>query len=281
MAKVVLMSGIATLMLINPLASAQGTLPQLMQAIQKNDVQMVHQLVSNMPNLNIFWQDSLGNRKTPLMVAAENGDITITRFLLERGANANIRPETGATALILAANNGHKDIVAILLDKGSANVNTQIGLGATALMGAAKKGHRDIVEMLLKHNADTSATLLGDKASIIAAKEGNDEIANIICQAEGTACDRNELSRILRQSEDNRTFISGKLLEKSDAWVRVTDFLDNMYKFPIQPQTKVLDRNGKLIPTQSLVVGEQVTVVIRKDQVIEIMQEGIEFRLKK
>jgi ankyrin repeat protein len=56
---------------------------------------------------------------TPLMVAAENGDLNRVRRLLKRRANVNATGPAGHTALILAANEGHVEVVKILLGAGA------------------------------------------------------------------------------------------------------------------------------------------------------------------
>jgi len=53
---------------------------------------------------------------------------------------------------MMAAQNGHTEVVEALLGKG-ANVNAKDNDGATALMAAVHKGHTDIVQLLKKAGA--------------------------------------------------------------------------------------------------------------------------------
>src|SRR5438876_304135 len=62
----------------------------------------------------------------------------------------------GWTALHSAADNGHKDVVALLLDKYPDLVAATDKDGWTALHSAANYGHRDVVALLLGKMDDAS-----------------------------------------------------------------------------------------------------------------------------
>jgi len=65
--------------------------------------------------------DSKG--RTPLLIAAQRGDIDQARFLLNRKANVNASPDIRMhTALTLASSRGHLEMVDLLLTAG-ADVN--------------------------------------------------------------------------------------------------------------------------------------------------------------
>ena len=59
------------------------------------------------------------------------------------------------TALAWAAQEGHEQVVDVLL-KAGANPDTQGQGGWTALMVASKCGHKDIVKALVEGKADTN-----------------------------------------------------------------------------------------------------------------------------
>jgi ankyrin repeat protein len=56
--------------------------------------------------------------RTAIHGAANQGHITITRRLLERGADVNIRDEDGYTPLMLAAIGGHDAVAELLVERG-------------------------------------------------------------------------------------------------------------------------------------------------------------------
>ncbi len=96
--------------------------------------------------------------KTPLIEAAERGEMRTLRRLFEAGAVADTRDATGRTPLMLAAAGGHKDAVHFLIDQGAVQSATDAD-GRTALMHAAGNGHKAIVALLA---ADEATRLLGD-----------------------------------------------------------------------------------------------------------------------
>jgi ankyrin repeat protein len=112
-----------------------------------------------------------------LIVAANQGHGEIVESLLAKGAHANAQDEKGCTALMYAARNGHTSIVESLLAKG-ADVNAQNEKGSTAIMFAARNGHTAIAESLLARGADVNvhATNNGTTALILAAGNGHSEV---------------------------------------------------------------------------------------------------------
>ena len=130
---------------------------------------------------------SSANETTPLILACRNNSISITKLLLRAEANVNAQDkldttalkvlcsfkipnkmiidllvQSGAqfvvpgetwTALGIAAQEGHTDIVQYLISKG-APVNTQDIHGATSLMYACWQKHVDTVRILLDNGAD-------------------------------------------------------------------------------------------------------------------------------
>ncbi|GGG55304.1 ankyrin repeat domain-containing protein [Hymenobacter glacieicola] len=104
--------------------------------------------------------------------------------LLSAGADANasveMMPGFPTTFLIIAAGNGHLDVVKALI-KNKAQVDKPDSFNATALMAAAAGGHVAVVELLLASGANPKAKDKDGKDVLASAKEsGNAEVLQLI-----------------------------------------------------------------------------------------------------
>lgn len=106
----------------------------------------------------------------PLHTAVRQGDLEITRKLLEKGANANVGfcARTGLTPLQQASSQGNEDLVQVLIGHG-ADVNCppcRSG-GRTALQAAVEKGHVSTAKMLLEFGAKIKSVRAGSSGSSV------------------------------------------------------------------------------------------------------------------
>ena len=91
---------------------------------------------------------------TALMLAVKRGDAGICTMLIGHGAQVGYRcPQTGLTALHLAAVTKRQDLVELLVHSGAA-VDATLVSGITALHIAAIVGDADSIALLLKCGAD-------------------------------------------------------------------------------------------------------------------------------
>jgi ankyrin repeat protein len=115
---------------------------------------------------------------TPLLRAAQSGDVALVKLYLENGADATLATEDGTTALMVAAGIGWVEGVTyewspaqtletarLLLDLG-VPVDAQNLDGQTALMGAAHKGRNDVVQLLVDRGADPALRDIGSRDTI-------------------------------------------------------------------------------------------------------------------
>ncbi|XP_035467273.2 kinase D-interacting substrate of 220 kDa B isoform X1 [Scophthalmus maximus] len=122
------------------------------------------------------------NGQTPLMVAAEQGNLEIAQELIRRGANVNLDDVDCWTALISAAKEGHIEVVRELLEN-NANLEHRDMGGWTALMWAAYKGCTDVAQLLLEKGANPNITGQYSVYPIIwAAGRGHADIVHLLLQ---------------------------------------------------------------------------------------------------
>nr|XP_008248223.1 kinase D-interacting substrate of 220 kDa isoform X3 [Oryctolagus cuniculus] len=121
--------------------------------------------------------------QTPLMIAAEQGNLEIVKELIKNGANCNLEDLDNWTALISASKEGHVHIVEELLKCGVDLEHRDMG-GWTALMWACYKGRTEVVELLLSYGANPSVTGLQYSVYPIiwAAGRGHAEIVHLLLQ---------------------------------------------------------------------------------------------------
>ncbi len=111
-----------------------------------------------------------------------SGQPLISKMLLNKGANANAKQKDGITALHIATQKGHKEVVKVLLECG-AKVGSKIKSDITPLHLAAQKGYQEIIETVLKFGADiNSRDEYGRTALHIASKEGHEEVVTTLLE---------------------------------------------------------------------------------------------------
>jgi ankyrin repeat protein len=117
----------------------------------------------------------------PIHLAAEQGHSEVIRVLLRAGADVNTpHPKVQATPLQYAAMHGHLDAVRTLLAAG-ARVDSVDNIGRTPLMWAASEGRGEVVQELLKHGAKANCTTkAGWTALRYAEDKGHAQVAELL-----------------------------------------------------------------------------------------------------
>jgi ankyrin repeat protein len=128
-----------------------------------------------------------GTRSTPLHHAAREGREDVVKFLLSKGADANIQRVDGWTPLIDASSNGHVGVARILLEHmGGEGIDTRFSQGKTGLYYAARNGHEDMVALLLSKGASaTIASNEGLTPLMQASIEGHVGVARLLLEHMG------------------------------------------------------------------------------------------------
>ena len=150
----------------------------LQTAAFKGDLGEVQALIENKADVNAANRDGT----TPLFMAAQGGHREIIALLLDHGADAKqARKNDSVSPLYIAAQQGHREIVALLLDHGADAKQARKNDGVSPLYIAAQQGHREIVMLLLDHGADTKqGTTNGRTALHVAAFHGHREIVTLL-----------------------------------------------------------------------------------------------------
>lgn len=125
----------------------------LWHAASHGNAYIVEALLANHANAHVM---NLG-KKTPLLIAAANGQLACVRALLRRStANVNMKDRQGKNALEYACANNSLDIFTVLVLDGKANIQVRCELDQTTLlMTASKNGFLEIVEFLLEQGTDS------------------------------------------------------------------------------------------------------------------------------
>ncbi|TFK22078.1 hypothetical protein FA15DRAFT_644639 [Coprinopsis marcescibilis] len=164
----------------------------LMYAAETGGLEIVEMLLAVVDTNHTSRTDVDGN--TALTLASSNGRVEAVRALLrvrstkiKNLSQGDSSEEVGfiracSLALVGAAENGHQDVMEILLDVKGINVNYPVSRGHTALMHASATGRKSIVEMLLQHeNIDVHYTgPNGRTALAYALKKSKHDIAELL-----------------------------------------------------------------------------------------------------
>jgi serine/threonine-protein phosphatase 6 regulatory ankyrin repeat subunit B len=135
-----------------------GTTP-LIIACDKGHMAVLQLLLEHRQGQGLEEKDDVWGR-TALHSAAQRGHEEVTAYLLDNGAQADSRDDNSSTPLIIASKNGHLGVVRVLVQHiGAHNLIGTQGLeardkgGMTALAWAAEQGYEEMVAFLLLKGA--------------------------------------------------------------------------------------------------------------------------------
>ena len=143
-----------------------------------SNVDHTHNESKTCANPNVHSNDGF----TALILASECGHQQIVELLLEKQVDPNIQnSENGVTPLILASQFGHYQVVEILLQKG-ADPNIRDNEGFTALILASENNHQQVLELLLEKEVDPNIqnSKNGCTGLIQASQEGHYQVVEIL-----------------------------------------------------------------------------------------------------
>ncbi|XP_076583108.1 ankyrin repeat domain-containing protein 29 isoform X3 [Chaetodon auriga] len=128
----------------------------------------------------IFFYRLFQTGSTALFFASQQGHNDIVKLLLEFGASTEFQTKDGGTAVTVASQHGHCKVVETLLKNG-ANVHDQLNDGATSLFLAAQEGHVTVIRQLLSSGAKVNQAREDGTAPLwMAAQMGHSEVVKVL-----------------------------------------------------------------------------------------------------
>ncbi|PTQ41189.1 LOW QUALITY PROTEIN: hypothetical protein MARPO_0035s0001 [Marchantia polymorpha] len=125
---------------------------------------------------------------TPLMLACRDGHERIVELLLKHKADVRMRTELGWNCLHYAGRCGHFEVSRLIIKACAEMINDRtengnLGGGRTTLMLACENGHEDVVKLLLEHKADVMIfSDYGWNCFHHAAERGHSEVSSLLIQ---------------------------------------------------------------------------------------------------
>ena len=127
-------------------------------------------------------------KETPLHLAAKNGFRDLVDVLVQSGGNVNARNfPMQETPLHLATRNGHQHIAQFLIQQGSEVNARNVPSRETPLHLASRNNHQQIAEFLIHHGSQLNArnAPLQETPLHLASKNGHHQIAEFLIQHGG------------------------------------------------------------------------------------------------
>jgi ankyrin repeat protein/L-ascorbate metabolism protein UlaG (beta-lactamase superfamily) len=153
---------------------------EIHDAVLRGDTLAVKALLEKNPEL---IRAAAENGRTPLHEAAYAGLTEMVEFLLNNGANPNVRTASRSTPLHGAALYGREATVKLLV-AGGGDVNAANAAHFVPLINASLNGHIGVVRMLLDAGADMKATTNDGKNALLwAAESGHGDVAKMLLDA--------------------------------------------------------------------------------------------------
>ncbi|XP_048245484.1 ankyrin-1-like [Haliotis rufescens] len=149
-------------------------------AVATGNVDMMDILIAAGSDVN---HQTFTGKMSALYLASSKNDIATVKYLLNHGANVDLKGMDDSTALHLAILVDHQNMVKLLIQNG-ARIDTKDPLGITPMHLACRAGNTEILNMLLENKADINVpNALGEQPLSIAAYYDSREVVNVLISA--------------------------------------------------------------------------------------------------
>jgi len=152
--------------------SKQELNDQLFEAVRKGDVAAVTAALDRGADVNAKFRYGT----TALFKAAERGYVEVTKVLLDRGADVKVKDTFyGANAMSWALSGKHVEVVKLLLQKDSSDIDD-------VLMTGVRESEPELVKAALENGSATAPTLTAALA-LVASDQKNATITEMLKKA--------------------------------------------------------------------------------------------------
>lgn len=167
--------------------------------------------------------DGLEVKGKPLYNAAKSGNVDVVEYLIKKGASVNSIPKYsdgsgGESALMAAAYSGQFEVVKLLIENGAdINYQNENADNGTALIWATSGGSRHIVEYLIQNGAKVDyKSEKGETALMRAASQGQLDCVKVLIKYKADASIKDK---------EGHTALD---LAKAGKYKGVVDYLENI-----------------------------------------------------
>lgn len=171
---------LATLLMLLLTHASAAPPPEMMRAAASGDIEAMEKELAAGGSVDVQGE----NKLTPLIMAAYSGNMASLEWLLEHGADPNLKNADGETALVSGMAPANADYVIAALLGAGANPNIADSSQRTPLAWAAAQGHVGAAKALLKAGADPTAKDAGDgTAMTLAILTNNPKMVDALLEA--------------------------------------------------------------------------------------------------
>lgn len=157
-------------------AQFQSESYKFLQAIRDGKGEDVVNMLGK-PGSNVINTRDPSSGETAVHIVVKRGDSTYLRYLLQNGADPNLRDDKGNTPLLIAVTEGETDLIPFLV-AGKANPNLGNEAGETPLIRAVQRRDLGEVRALLTAGADPDQTdrIAGKSARDYATQDSRNQV---------------------------------------------------------------------------------------------------------